>query len=214
MSLWLTPPMGLSEWLVGAKECAANAARSWQDGLYKQYLPESHWMALIVILAVLLLPLILNIWGWMLWILLSIFLGLSRTVYSIFTVLHVLMDVWALSVMKTCYTIYRFLAAFLLPPAAASTRQRLLTARNVTQYQTLAEQVDAEDGMLSWRADDSDLPQSVTIKSTIAKLEESLQAKDTSKLQFILLNGLLKRNHLGIDERVRLCVCLTTTYEK
>ncbi len=112
------------------------------------------------------------------------------------------MDVWALSAMKTCYTIYRFLQTCLMPTAAASTRHRLLSSRNLAEYQALARQVDTEDGLVAWREDDeTDLPQAEMLKSTIAKLDESMRARDANKLQFMLLNGLLKRNHLGIDER-------------
>lgn len=195
--------MGLSQWVGGAQECAAGLAEGLRDGRYVQYVPATHWLLVIAVLVILLLPLLLNIWGWALWIVLSIILGLSRTFFSIFTVLHVLVDVWGISTLKTCYTGYRFLRRLCLPEAAASTRQRLLDCKTLKEYKALAKQIDAEDGALDWRADDeTDLPQSATLKSTIAKLDECLQAKDTSKLQFLLLNGLLKRNHLGIDERV------------
>lgn len=42
------------------------------------------------------------------------------------------------------------------------------------------------------REDESDLPQAAILKATIAKLDESLKAHDVQKLQFTLLNGLLK----------------------
>lgn len=42
------------------------------------------------------------------------------------------------------------------------------------------------------REDESDLPQADILKATIAKLDESLKAHDVQKLQFTLLNGLLK----------------------
>lgn len=40
--------------------------------------------------------------------------------------------------------------------------------------------------------DDSDLPQADMLKLTIAKLDKSLKTHDVQKLQFTLLNGLLK----------------------
>ena len=42
------------------------------------------------------------------------------------------------------------------------------------------------------REDESDLPQADILKATMAKLDESLKARDVQKLQFTLLNGLLK----------------------
>jgi hypothetical protein len=194
--------VGLSEWLDGAQECAAGLAEGWREGQYIQYVPGTFWMVVVVALLVLLLPILLQIWGWTFWVALSAILGISRTVFCVFTVLHILVDVWMISVLKTCYTVYRVLWGFLLPKAADSTRHRLLTAKDRREFEVLAEQVDKEDGASAWRENETDLPQAATLKSTIAKLDECLQTKDTSKLIFILLNGLLKRNHLGIDERV------------
>jgi hypothetical protein len=42
------------------------------------------------------------------------------------------------------------------------------------------------------RQDDSDMPQADLLKATIAKLDEALADHDVQKLQFLLLNGLLK----------------------
>lgn len=205
MMLILLPQtsVGLSEWLDGAQECAVGLSVSWREGRYVQYIPGTFWMIVFVVVLVLLLPILLQIWGWTFWVALSAILGISRTVFCVFTVLHVLVDVWMISVLKSCYTVYRVLWGLLLPKAAASTRHRLLTAKDRKEFDALANQVDAEDGVLDWRADDeTDLPQAATLKSTISRLDYCLQTKDTSKLIFILLNGLLKRNHLGIDERV------------
>lgn len=59
---------------------------------------------------------------------------------------------------------------------------RSLGGSNNTYIQTL----------LTRREDESDLPQADILKATIAKLDESLKAHDVQKLQFTLLNGLLK----------------------
>lgn len=203
--------VGLSEWLGGAQECAARLAEGWREGQYLQYMPGPFWIIVVLTLLVLLLPILLQIWGWTFWVALSAILGISRTVFCVFTVLHILVDVWMISVLKTCYTAYRVVWGVLRPKAADSTRHRLFTAKDRKEFEALAEQVDKEDGASDWRADnETDLPQAATLKSTIAKLDECLQTKDTSKLIFILLNGLLKRNHLGIDERVS--VETTTTF--
>ena len=162
---------GLSDWVGGAHECAAGLAEGWREGHYVQYVPGPFWIIVVVVALVLFLPILLQIWGWTFWVILSAILGISRTVFCVFTVLHILVDVWMISVLKTCYTVYRVLWGLLLPKAAASTRHRLLTAKDRKEFEALAKKVDAEDGALDWRADDeTDLPQAATLKSTIAKV--------------------------------------------
>jgi len=43
-----------------------------------------------------------------------------------------------------------------------------------------------------YRKDDSDLPGAEVMKLITGRLEESLEAQDAVKLQFLLLNGILK----------------------
>lgn len=67
----------VSGWATSTQQCAADLAAG---------VKPAHLLAGVVV-AVFLSPLLLNLSAWLLWILLSIVLGLSRILYSIFTVL-------------------------------------------------------------------------------------------------------------------------------
>lgn len=72
--------------------------------------PSHAWhLLLLVVLAVVLVPPLVNTFTWLVWIVVSIIVGLSRAVYSAFVVAHVAADIWLLSAMKTVHTLYRYI---------------------------------------------------------------------------------------------------------
>lgn len=62
----------------------------------------------LLVLAVLLLPLAISVSTWVLWIFVSIVVGIGRLFYTVFVLIQVVADVWLLSAMKSGYTVYRF----------------------------------------------------------------------------------------------------------
>lgn len=103
--LTMIPLIGvtLSEWL--------SHIPSPPEGWSRQHAPHLSTgnIVILIIIAIIFGPLLINISAWVLWLLISIVLGISRTCYSIFVMFHVAADVWALSAMKTVYTIYRWI---------------------------------------------------------------------------------------------------------
>lgn len=74
--------------------------------------PSHAHVLLLLVVAVVLFPLLLNLSSWVLWIFVSIVVGIGRFFYTVFVLLHVICDVWCLSAMKSCYSIYRFIRRY------------------------------------------------------------------------------------------------------
>lgn len=107
--------VALSDWLSQTSSLLPGAAQAGMDVLSGAGAPGSApahawvpWLLALVVFVLFLLPLAINISVWVLWILVSILVGIGRFFYTIFVLIHVICDVWCLSAMKSCYTVYRF----------------------------------------------------------------------------------------------------------
>jgi hypothetical protein len=97
--------MAVSDWLSQTRDSLLPSA-----GMLSSPNTPSHWHALFLgVLLLLLLPPAINVSAWVLWILVSLLVGIGRAFYCAFVLVHIIVDVWCLSAMKSAYTVYRYI---------------------------------------------------------------------------------------------------------
>jgi len=114
--MWLVAGVAISDWLSQTRSSLLPS-----DGALSAS-ASSHLGTLLVLLVLLLLllPLALNTLAWVLWILVGVMVGLGRAFYVVFVFMHIIVDVWCLSAMKTVYTVYRYVTRYYAWRAAAA----------------------------------------------------------------------------------------------
>ncbi|KAK3280245.1 hypothetical protein CYMTET_11916 [Cymbomonas tetramitiformis] len=174
----------------------------------------TQWSTLQTAVAVLVTPLaiiaIIVVFSgarWSLWLLLSFTISFMRMAYSIYQGVRIMMDLGVLTAFKFGYKIATLFSttkkSLLTRPFSQSREPRVLQARiscatSYEEYLAAANQLDSIEGLDKWRTDDSDFHQASLLRETTAKLAALRYNGDLRGLQY-LLSGLLKRNHLGID---------------
>lgn len=173
---------------------------------------ESIWKFFFAAISFVIFFLHINTWKWTVWIFLSLVIAVFKALFGIYQTVRIMCTLSLLAVLKlyiNCWKALRSLLHSFDKSGVYYWRKKLRHANTYKEWFECAEQVDAAECNHEWKESD-DLLNNSKLVFTTTQLASYREANDFKKIIFEL-PGMLKRNHLGIDDHEVHDRCLTGT---
>jgi TAG lipase/steryl ester hydrolase/phospholipase A2/LPA acyltransferase len=121
-----------------------------------------------------------------------------------------MIDLFALSTLRVGSFFHKIFCHTSTSSQETNLRRQLREATSGDEWKDTALELDDVTGAAEWRRSDEDLPTAHLLRKTLQELQGHREKNDVNQLMY-LLPGLVKRDHLGIDERILHTTALTGT---
>lgn len=135
---------------------------------------------------------------WMLLASIGSIISAFRVGFAAYQMFRIVLDLALLSTLKVVARIRALKVQWSTTPTSGL-RQQLLEAKSYEEYKEIAEEIDNKEGNTVWKYTDDGFFQQKILQQTTESLRNARQAGDFRQLKF-LVAGLMKRNHLGIED--------------
>lgn len=153
---------------------------------------------------------IAGVWSWVIWLGVSALLSIFHILFSCYQGFRIIGDLVALAILKFYIKIARFCVNIIDFSPQYKWRSQMRRAESYREWYLCAQCTDQAEGNLEWRETSADFPNSSKLASTTEHLRHCRETRDIKTLLFEL-PGIVKRNHLGIDNHELHNHCLTGT---
>lgn len=146
---------------------------------------------------------------WMLLASIGSIITAIRVCFAGYQMFRIIVDLALLSALKIVARIRALKTQWATTPTSGL-RQQLLETQAYEEYMEVAKQVDDKEGSTVWKFTDEGFFQQKILQQTTESLRNARQAGDFRQLKY-LVAGLMKRNHLGIEDEHLYSKCLNGT---
>lgn len=174
---------------------------------------ESIWKFFFASLSCVLFFLHINTWKWTVWLFVSVVIAIFKALFGVYQTIRIMCTLSLLVVLKFYINCCKFLKSMMHSFDHNGTyywRKKLRHANTYKEWFECAEQVDAAEHNHEWKESDEDIFNNSKLVLTTSQLASYRESNDFKKIIFEL-PGMVKRNHLGIDDHEIHDRCLTGT---
>jgi hypothetical protein len=174
---------------------------------------ESIWKFFFASISFILFFLFLNTWKWTVWIFLSFIIAGFKALFGLYQTIRITCTLGLLVFIKFYINCFKFVKSIIHTFDKKGTyywRKKLRHANTYKEWFECAEQVDATECNHEWKESDDNLLNNSKLVLTTEQLASFRDSNDFKKIIFEL-PGMVKRNHLGIDDHEVHDRCLTGT---
>lgn len=165
---------------------------------------------LAVAAALSLWSIVLSIFKWSLWLLLSAFMGVLHLTYGAYQGACVFVDLLILTFIKSMLWIHKTWQSVGSSSETERARRLLWKASTYREWVARATALDRMAGRMEWRESDEGFPAAEKLRAAIAELKAAREDNDHRSVIFHL-PAYVKRNHLGIDDLALFSGCFSGT---
>lgn len=145
------------------------------------------------------------------WIAVSFILTLAQLLIGAYNIAWVIIGLIGLSSLKLSGLLLSGFRCLQIDKHERSRWQNLSAATSLEEWQLAAEELDSTNiHTRDWKHDTEDFPNAELLQQTLSTLRDLRERKQTRDLM-VMLSGLVKRNHLGIDDWKMHSHCLAGT---
>ena len=174
---------------------------------------ESIWKLLIGVISFILLFLHINTWKWTVWLLVSFIVTFFKALFGIYQCIRIMGTLSLLVVLKfylQCCRFFKYAIHIFDKEGTYYWRRKMRYADSYKEWYECAERVDAIEQSNEWKDSNDNLLNNDKLVLTTEQLAQYRVTNDYKKIMFEL-PGMVKRNHLGIDDHEVHDRCLTGT---
>lgn len=153
---------------------------------------------------------IFNVWKWAVWLAVSFVVSIIKSIIGLYQAFRIIADLIVLVILKFIISIVKTFNYLFSVEGDMKWRRKMKSAATYREWYSCAQQIDELEGNLKWKDVDDDVPMLSKLVETTTKLRTYREKGDFGSLLYEL-PGIVKRNHLGIDDHELHARCLTGT---
>lgn len=153
---------------------------------------------------------VFNVWKWAVWLAVSFVIAIIKSLVGLYQAIRIVLDLVVLVILKFIVKFIKFGNWMLNINGDMKWRRRMQSAETYREWYSCAQKVDEIEGNLEWKERDDDVAMLSKLVATTAMLRAHRESGDFTSLLYEI-PGIVKRNHLGIDDHELHARCLTGT---
>jgi uncharacterized membrane protein len=151
-----------------------------------------------------------NVWKWAVWLAVSFVIAIIKSMVGLYQAFRIIMDLVVLVILKFIIRVIKTFNYIFSIHGEMKWRRQMRSAETYREWYSCAQKVDEAEGNLEWKDVNEDTPTLAKLIATTHKLKTYRESGDFASLLYEL-PGIVKRNHLGIDDHELHARCLTGT---
>jgi hypothetical protein len=153
---------------------------------------------------------LIDTWQWAVWLSISFLIGLIKSFIGCYQGIRILMDLVLLVFLKFYLRLRKIFSYLFENNSEMKLKRQMRHSNTYREWISAAQLIDEQQGNINWRENNENFPSLAKLTQTTLKLQHHRESHDYQSL-FYELPGIVKRNHLGIDDYSLHARCLTGT---